>query len=257
MKICVGPVASASARAWTEWAREMLAALRVAPVTSGLPCEVLDNIHSYLDAWAHTANLDGDGAFRWRAATREGRAISTARSVGLAGSSLPVSVAQSVVSHHIAALEAEHGITLIDRNSRPVRLAPAGEASRPHAAEVLGSVAAAEDTLRSLAGAQSGRLRIGAFSTACTTFLPQAMARFHQAYAGVEVRLEHREPMRSGVSVPATSTWPSSSPTNPPRGGCRRLPRVFAPGRRPLSAGPACRPPSREPTKPPARRPRA
>ena len=63
----MGPVASSSARAWTEWAREMIAALRDAPVTSGLPCEVLDSIHTYLDVWAHTANLDGDGAFRWRA----------------------------------------------------------------------------------------------------------------------------------------------------------------------------------------------
>lgn len=107
---------------------------------------------------------------------------------------LELGYAQSVVSHHIAALEAEHGVTLIDRSSRPVRLTPAGEALRPHAVEVLGRVSAAEDTLRSLAGVQSGTLRIGAFSTACTTFVPQAMARFHQAYPGIVISLEHREP---------------------------------------------------------------
>lgn len=107
---------------------------------------------------------------------------------------LELGYAQSVVSHHIAALEAEHGLTLIDRSSRPVRLTPAGERLRAHAVEVLGCVAAAEDTLRSLAGVQSGRLRLGAFSTACTTFVPQAMARFEQAHPGVEISLDQLEP---------------------------------------------------------------
>ena len=67
MRICVGPVATSSARAWTEWTREMLDALRVAPAATGvLPGEVLDDVDSYLDSWADTANKD-DGAFRWRA----------------------------------------------------------------------------------------------------------------------------------------------------------------------------------------------
>lgn len=107
---------------------------------------------------------------------------------------LELGYAQSVVSHHLAALEAEHGITLIDRTSRPVRLTPAGERLRSHAVEVLGCVAAAEDTLRSLAGVQTGTLRLGAFSTACTTFVPQAMARFESAHPRVEVNLEQLEP---------------------------------------------------------------
>lgn len=102
--------------------------------------------------------------------------------------------AQSVVSHHVAALEAEHGIILVDRTSRPVRLTPAGEVLRSHAVDVLGGVAAAEDALRSLAGARSGTLRIAAFSTACTTFVPAAMARFQAAHPDVDVSLEQREP---------------------------------------------------------------
>jgi DNA-binding transcriptional LysR family regulator len=102
--------------------------------------------------------------------------------------------AQSVVSHHVAALEAEHGITLVDRTSRPVRLTPAGEQLETHAVQVLGCIAAAEDTLRSIAGLQSGTLRIGAFNTACTTFVPPAMAQFERAHAGVEVTLEPIEP---------------------------------------------------------------
>lgn len=68
MKLCVGPVAGASAQAWTEWARETLEALRVAPAAPNvLPAEVLDTVGSYLDTWADSARLDADGAFRWGA----------------------------------------------------------------------------------------------------------------------------------------------------------------------------------------------
>jgi DNA-binding transcriptional LysR family regulator len=107
---------------------------------------------------------------------------------------LGLGYAQSVVSHHIAALEAEFGLTLFDRTSRPVRLTPAGEELRAHAVEVLGKVAEAEDALRALAGLRTGTLRLGAFSTACTSFLPSALAAFEQAHPGVEVSLEQVEP---------------------------------------------------------------
>src|SRR5206468_2085028 len=82
---------------------------------------------------------------------------------------LELGYAQSVVSHHVAALEAEFGLTLIDRSSRPVRLTPAGEELHRHAVEVLGRVAETEDSLRSLAGLARGSLRISAFSAACTS----------------------------------------------------------------------------------------
>jgi DNA-binding transcriptional LysR family regulator len=107
---------------------------------------------------------------------------------------LELGYAQSVVSHHVAALEAEFGLTLVDRTSRPVRLTPAGERLRGHAVEVLGRVVEAEDALRALAGLHSGTLRIGAFITACTSFVPPAMARFERAHPGVEINLEQVEP---------------------------------------------------------------
>ncbi len=102
--------------------------------------------------------------------------------------------AQSVVSHHIAALEAEVGLTLIDRTSRPVRVTPAGELLAAHVVEVLGQVAAAEDAIQSLAGLRSGVVRVGAFSTACTTFVPVAMAAFERAHPGVRIALDVNDP---------------------------------------------------------------
>lgn len=110
---------------------------------------------------------------------------------------LSLGYAQSVVSHHVAALEQEVGLTLVDRGTRPVRLTEAGERLREHAATLLGQVAAAEDELRALAGLEAGALRVGAFLTACTGFVPGALGSFEDAHPGVEVRVEQVEPQEA------------------------------------------------------------
>jgi DNA-binding transcriptional LysR family regulator len=107
---------------------------------------------------------------------------------------LSLGYAQSVVSHHVAALEQEFGLTLVDRGTRPVGLTEAGERLREHAAVVLGQVATAEEELRALAGLLTGTVRVGAFLTACTSFVPAALASFEAAHPDVKVELEQLEP---------------------------------------------------------------
>jgi DNA-binding transcriptional LysR family regulator len=107
---------------------------------------------------------------------------------------LALGYGQSVVSHHVAALEQEFGLTLVDRATRPVSLTEAGERLRDHAETVLGQVAAAEEELRALAGLLTGTVRVGAFLTACTSFVPPAVARFESAHPDVKVELEQLEP---------------------------------------------------------------
>jgi len=107
---------------------------------------------------------------------------------------LALGYAQSVVSHHVAALEQEFGLTLVDRATRPVGLTEAGERLREHAAIVLGQVATAEEELRAIAGLLTGTVRVGAFLTACTSFVPAALARFEAAHPDVKVELEQLEP---------------------------------------------------------------
>jgi DNA-binding transcriptional LysR family regulator len=106
---------------------------------------------------------------------------------------LALGYAQSVVSHHIAALEREFGLTLVDRATRPVGLTKAGERLHDHATTVLGQVATAEDELRAIAGLLTGNVRVGAFLTACTSFVPPALARFQAAHPDVKVELEQLE----------------------------------------------------------------
>jgi DNA-binding transcriptional LysR family regulator len=133
--------------------------------------------------------------------------------------------AQSVVSHHVAALERELGLTLINRGRRPVSVTDAGARLLRHAEIVLGQVTAAEDDLRAIAGLQSGTLRIGAFLSACNSFLPPALVRFEQAHPGVEVGFEQLEEpaalrkLRSG-DLDLAVVWRIPDAPGPP--GARR-----------------------------------
>jgi DNA-binding transcriptional LysR family regulator len=106
---------------------------------------------------------------------------------------------QSVVSHHVAQLERELGVTLVERGRRPVRLTPAGERLHAHAGTILGAARTAEADLRAVAGLEAGTLRVGAFLSACASFAPLAIAAFGAEHPGVEVRLDQLEPP---VSVP-------------------------------------------------------
>lgn len=116
-----------------------------------------------------------------------------ARSSSFSAAARELGYTQSVVSHHVAALERELGLTLVNRGTRPVTVTDAGNRLLRHTDAALGHITAAEDELRAVAGLQSGRLRVGAFLSASNSFVPSAVARFEAAHPDVQVRLEHVE----------------------------------------------------------------
>lgn len=107
---------------------------------------------------------------------------------------LALNYTQSAVSHHVGHLEKELGVTLFERGKRPVRLTPAGKRLQGHTAEILGAIRAAENEMRRLAGMETGVLRVGAFLTACSTFVPPALGAFARDRPGIEVQLEQHDP---------------------------------------------------------------
>ena len=133
---------------------------------------------------------------------------------------LELGYVQSVVSHHVAALEREFGITLVNRGTRPVTVTDAGARLLRHTAAVLGHVTAAEDEVRAVAGLQRGTFRIGAFLSACNSFVPPALAGFEEAHPGVEIVLEQvEEPealrrLRSG-QLDVAVVWRDWQPSRP------------------------------------------
>jgi DNA-binding transcriptional LysR family regulator len=101
---------------------------------------------------------------------------------------------QSAVSQQIAALEAETGMTLLERHPRGVSLTAAGQALVGHAEGILARLDAAEASLEAIAGLRGGRLRVASFPTAGATLMPLAIAEFRSSYPDVELTLVEGEP---------------------------------------------------------------
>src|SRR5215207_9959056 len=105
-----------------------------------------------------------------------------------------LSYTQPAISQQIAALERSAGATLVDRNSRGVRLTDAGRALVDHAQVVLSRLAAAEAELEAIAGVRGGRVRLAAFPTAGASLVPPAVARFAERHPEVELAFSEEEP---------------------------------------------------------------
>src|SRR5687767_8009434 len=129
---------------------------------------------------------------------------------------------QSAVSQQLAALERELGTPLVDRSQRPLRATRAGETLRPHAERVLAAVSGAEAAVGDLRGGTS-RLRLAAFPSALSSFVPAAvrdLRRAHPEFVVQVLQLETQEAVdllrgggadlavvrhMPGIAVPQTS----------------------------------------------------
>ena len=100
-----------------------------------------------------------------------------------------LSLTQSAVSQHVAALEREVGMTLVERGMRPVELTEAGHALTRHAVGILARLDGAEQELGEIAGRRHGRLRFGSFPTALATLVPPAFARFRRRHPNVTLHV--------------------------------------------------------------------
>jgi DNA-binding transcriptional LysR family regulator len=96
-----------------------------------------------------------------------------------------LTLTQSAVSQHVAALERELGQTLVVRGTRPLELTEAGDALVRHATGIFARLDGAEQELDEIAGRRHGRLRFGAFPTALATIVPPAFAHFRRHHPDV------------------------------------------------------------------------
>ncbi|ARU53156.1 LysR family transcriptional regulator [Cellulosimicrobium cellulans] len=119
------------------------------------------------------------------AVAREGSVTAAARSLHYA---------QPSVSHHLARLEAEVGVPLLERHGRGVRLTAAGRLLAARAEEILGRVGAARDELDALVSLSAGRVRLAAFPSALATLVPDVVARLARDRPGLGVGLVEAEP---------------------------------------------------------------
>jgi LysR family transcriptional activator of glutamate synthase operon len=101
-------------------------------------------------------------------------------------------VAQPALSQQIRRLEAELGLTLVQRTTRRVAMTEAGELLVARARRAIAELEAATAELQSLAGVQAGRLSIGALHTMGPVDLSLLLATFHRRYPGVELTVREQ-----------------------------------------------------------------
>jgi DNA-binding transcriptional LysR family regulator len=120
--------------------------------------------------------------------------VAVARYGSVTAAARALNYAQPSVSHHLARLEAETGIKLIQRAGRGIRLTDAGRLLAERAAEVIGRLDAAENELAAYTGLRAGRLRLAAFPSALGTIVPAAAAVLRGRQPSIDLRLTEAEP---------------------------------------------------------------
>ena len=178
-------------------------------------------------------------------------------------------VAQSALSYQIARLEREHGVTLLERTSRSVRVAAAGELLFHRARAVLDELDVARAELAELAGVISGRLRLGMVGSTgqAAPVVERTLAAFHQRHPAVEIAIRDTgsrhmaEQVRAGeLDIAFVGLFPDQLPADLTHQILTDEPLVAAiPVGHPLSrrACRSCRPRRRERLRRDARRVRA
>jgi DNA-binding transcriptional LysR family regulator len=108
-------------------------------------------------------------------------------------------VAQSGLSASVRSLERELGADLFVRNTRQVRLTPAGTALLSEARRTLAASSACVDAVAAVQGLLRGTLAIGTLQCLHVVHLPSVLSTFVSDYPGLDVEL------RTGGSGELTS----------------------------------------------------
>jgi DNA-binding transcriptional LysR family regulator len=117
-------------------------------------------------------------------------ALARLRSVTQAAEELCVT--RSAVSHRLRELEDMLGVTLIDRDARPLALTPVGATYLATVRDALDAVAGAT---RNLGRADGVRIVVASPPTFARQILVPRLADFHRAHAGIEIAIEIAIPL--------------------------------------------------------------
>ncbi|QOZ68556.1 LysR family transcriptional regulator [Bradyrhizobium arachidis] len=98
-----------------------------------------------------------------------------------------LNIAQSALSHHVAALEADLGVKLLERRPRGVALTAAGRRLYEHGSAVLASLGKAEEDVRSFNEAATGPVSLGLSHTAISMVALDLMKAVRKHSPGVHL----------------------------------------------------------------------
>lgn len=116
--------------------------------------------------------------------------IAIAERGSFAAAAHQLNLSPSAVSHALASFEQKLGFVLFVRNRSGVRLTSGGEVLLPMAREVQLCNEKLEQQASKLLGLETGRVRIGAFSSVSVAWMPKIIRSFSNLYPNIEVIIE-------------------------------------------------------------------
>ncbi|WP_353989625.1 LysR family transcriptional regulator [Pediococcus argentinicus] len=102
---------------------------------------------------------------------------------------IELNVTPSAVSHSISQLETDLGFPLFIRNRTGVQLTADGRKILPIIQTILNTEEQLKQVSNNIIGLNSGRIRIGAFSSVSTNWLPEIIQEFKQQYPKIKIEL--------------------------------------------------------------------
>ncbi|WP_210495902.1 LysR family transcriptional regulator [Patulibacter sp. SYSU D01012] len=110
---------------------------------------------------------------------------------------------QPAVSHHVARLEAETGLALVQRSAHALSFTPAGTLLVERGRELLDRIAAVDAELGELRDRAAGEVRLAAFPTAFADLVPRALAALAADRPGVRVVARRTSSRAAGEALTA------------------------------------------------------
>lgn len=108
---------------------------------------------------------------------------------GFGAATTVLSLSQSRVSAHIAALERALGVTLFDRKARPIRTTGAGERFRGYAVNALLELQRGVESARSTLDDVVAHVSIGSYPCVSSTYLPSVLRELTSHHPGITIEL--------------------------------------------------------------------
>ncbi|NTU59472.1 MAG: LysR family transcriptional regulator [Deltaproteobacteria bacterium] len=108
---------------------------------------------------------------------------------------------QSTVSQHMAALEGELGVRLLERSRNGVALTEAGRVFRRHARQVVGDLRAAQEAIRRFRGVEAATLRLAASSIPGAYLVPPVLVALGERYPNLSVVLRQGDSRSAAEAV--------------------------------------------------------
>lgn len=95
----------------------------------------------------------------------------------------------SAISHAISAMEKELGFSVLTRSKSGITLTNYGEHLLPYINAVLNSDESLQQAIAELNGLKQGKIKIGVFSSVCTSWLPEILQSFQKKYEEIKIEV--------------------------------------------------------------------